>query len=275
MTTRLAIDRRQRLREELREFLRTRRARLAPVDVGLPEAGRRRTPGLRREEVALLAGIGVSWYTWLEQGRDITVSAAVVDAISDALRLSDAERAHLYLLAGLNPPPPRPTGSPAMATLGRLLDTWMPHPAYVRDRHWNILARNSAADAVFGFADPDNCLVAFFTNPVYRARYVEREIAAQAVVAELRAQRAQYPEDEGLDELVETLHSASDEFTRLWDRHDVGRHAQATKPIQHPDVGLLMLEGTILTLPDHPDLRVVLYAAQAGTDTAEKLARLA
>src|SRR5262245_22949812 len=135
-----APDRR---RAELREFLRSRRARVSPEQAGLPDGGRRRTPGLRREEVAVLAAVGVSWYTWLEQGRDITVSAEVLDAISRVLLLDGAERAHLYRLAGLNPPAPQPAPARlAVPELQHVLDAWLPRPAYIRDRHWNFAALN-------------------------------------------------------------------------------------------------------------------------------------
>lgn len=116
-------------RRDLREFLMTRRARVTPAEAGLPDGGaRRRTPGLRREEVAVLAGVGVSWYQWLEQGRDITVSPQVLDAVSRVLRLNDAERRHLYVLAGLNPPLPSAAAAPVSDGLRRLIDAWMPFP---------------------------------------------------------------------------------------------------------------------------------------------------
>src|SRR3954470_20156988 len=134
-----------RRRDQLSDFLRTRRARLTPADVGMAAGGRRRTPGLRREEVAALAGVGVSWYTWLEQGRDITVSTAVLDAISTALRMSEPERIHLYMLSGLNPPPPGGhRGASVTPELLNLIDAWLPRPAMLQDRHWNLLAINDA-----------------------------------------------------------------------------------------------------------------------------------
>src|SRR5215475_5792615 len=130
-------------RRELSAFLRSRRERLTPLQAGLPANGRRRTPGLRREEVAVLAGVGVSWYTWLEQGRDIKVSGDVLDAVARVLLLDDVERAHLYRLAGLNPPPRSSAPSVAASPeLERLLAAWAPRPGYIRDRHWNFAAVN-------------------------------------------------------------------------------------------------------------------------------------
>ncbi|WP_344830263.1 helix-turn-helix domain-containing protein [Nonomuraea dietziae] len=181
-----------RRREQLRDFLRTRRARLTPGDVGIVAVGRRRTPGLRREEVAALAGVGVSWYTWLEQGRTINVSVEVLDAVSGALRLTEPERAHLYVLAGLNPPRAGGArGAEVTPELRHLLEAWTPRPAVLRDRYWNLLAINDAARAVFGFDDTDhNCLISFFTNARYRDMHVHWASAAPVVVAAFRAAAA-------------------------------------------------------------------------------------
>lgn len=167
-------------RAGLREFLRSRRARLSPVDVGLAPGGRRRTPGLRREEVATLAGVGVSWYTWLEQGRDISASASVLDAVSAALRLSESERAHLHLLAGASPPVGGDVDdSPVPPELLQLVAAWAPRPAMLQDRYWNLLAINSGTREVFGYSSADhNCLISFFTNERYRGAYVEWSAAA-------------------------------------------------------------------------------------------------
>ncbi|WP_282106548.1 MULTISPECIES: helix-turn-helix domain-containing protein [unclassified Crossiella] len=158
---------------ELRDFLRSRRARLTPADVGLPATARRRTPGLRREEVAVLAGVGVTWYTWLEQGRDISVSAENLDAIAGALRLAEPERAHLYRLAGLNPPESAAGTAAADPAQQRLLDGWLPNPSYLLDRHWNFLALNTAARRVFDYRPgrAHNCLITFFTSADCRVRW--------------------------------------------------------------------------------------------------------
>lgn len=176
-------------RRDLREFLMTRRARVTPAEAGLPDGGaRRRTPGLRREEVAVLAGVGVSWYQWLEQGRDITVSPQVLDAVSRVLRLNDAERRHLYVLAGLNPPLPSAAAAPVSDGLRRLIDAWMPFPAHILDPYWNTITFNEAAGLVFGYGEQDvNCLVSYFTNPIYRARNTTWEANAGFVVAQFRA----------------------------------------------------------------------------------------
>ncbi|MDO3647749.1 helix-turn-helix transcriptional regulator [Nocardia mangyaensis] len=260
-------------RDQLRDFLRTRRARLTPADVGLPDAGVRRTPGLRREEVAVIAGVGVSWYTWLEQGRDIKVSAQVLDAIADALRLDAHERAYLYRLAGLNPPPadPRAVG-PLDPKLHRLLEGWLPRPAYILDRHWGLAAVNSMARTVFGFSDRDhNCLVAFFTSSRYRAAFTHWEQAAPDVVARFRADAGKHPADPQFQRLVTHLTAISTEFARIWAQHEVTETGQGRKFITHPHVGEMVFDYTRLPLPDHPGHCLVLHNPAPGTETADRL----
>ena len=264
-------------RDELRDFLRTRRARLTPADVGMPDAGRRRTPGLRREEVAVLAGVGVSWYTWLEQGRDIKVSDVVLDAIARALRLDAAERAHLYLLAGLNPPQDDGPGTipPVPPELRRLLDAWSPRPAYVRDRHWNFIALNDAARAVFGFAENDhNCLVSFFTNARYRGVHAHWREAASGVVARFRADAARFPDDPEFGRIAGDLRQVSPEFAEMWARHDVSDGNQAVKAVRHPEVGEMVFEATLFPIPERPGQHIVLQNPRPGTGTADALERL-
>ncbi|MEO3869439.1 helix-turn-helix transcriptional regulator [Nonomuraea sp. B12E4] len=268
--------RRDRRRAELREFLRSRRERLSPGEVGLPEAGRRRTPGLRREEVAVLAGVGVSWYTWLEQGRDIKVSGEVLDAIGRALRLDTAEGAHLYRLAGLNPPPsPSAPSLPVSPQLQRLLDSWSPRPGYVRDRHWSFTAMNDAARAVFGYGDTDhNCLISYFTNARFRALNQHWAETAPDVAAGFRGDAARYPDDPEFDRIAADLAAVSPEFAELWSRHDVGEHTSAVKAVDHPEAGLLVFDATLLPLPDHPGHNLILHNPRPGTGTEARLAAL-
>jgi transcriptional regulator with XRE-family HTH domain len=268
--------RRVRLRAELKQFLVTKRASVTPEAVGLPRAGRRRTPGLRREEVAVLAGVGVSWYTWLEQGRDINVSNSVLDAVSQALRLDNAEHAHLYRLAGLNPPLRVEDGQPEVTPqLRRLVDGWLPSPASLLDRHWNVLVMNDAAHAVFGLTDADqNCLVAFFTSDAYRARHRHWQRIAPALVAEFRRDAARFPDDPRFDEIAEQLRATSPEFATLWAQHDVQATTHATKIVEHPIAGTLSFDLTVLAMPSRPDVRLILHTATAGMGTEEKVAAL-
>jgi transcriptional regulator with XRE-family HTH domain len=266
----------RRRREQLRDFLRTRRARLTPADVGMHAGGRRRTPGLRREEVAALAGVGVSWYTWLEQGRDITVSSAVLDAICTALRMTESERAHLYVLSGLDPPPPgAQPDSTATPELLNLLDAWEPRPALLQDRYGNLIAVNDGARKVFGYRDTDhNCLITFFTNARYREMYVHWASVAPGVVAAFRADAAQHPADPTFTRIVDDLSAISPDFIELWERHDVGPHLQAVKAVRHPDAGELVFDKTTVAVTDRPDLHLVLYNPRPGTPTAEGLEQL-
>lgn len=268
------IDRNR--RTELREFLMSRRARISPAEAGLPDGGaRRRTPGLRREEVAVLAGVGVSWYQWLEQGRDITVSGHVLDAVSRVLKLTSAERRHLYVLAGLNPPALEvaPGDRDMCHGLQRLIDAWMPFPAHIMDVYWNTVMYNDAASLVLGMRPEivQNCLVAFFTDPVYMARSPHWEEIAVDVVAQFRAACTEHPEDEGFQAVVEQARELSPHFTRLWERQDVRPAGQLRKRMEHPVVGTLHVESTQLRVPARPDLAIVLHTPLPGTETAEKL----
>lgn len=269
----MTSDSLSRRREELKDFLRTRRARITPETAGIPVSGRRRTPGLRREEVAVLAGVGVSWYTWLEQGRDITVSAEVLDAVARALRLTEAERAHLYVLAGMNPPvvdgPARAEVTPEIRSL---IDGWGQRPAVLRDRYWNVLAYNDIARSVFGYDNsPQNCLINFFTNPRYRAMDEVWSAAAPAVVAAYRADSGRAPDDGEFGRVTADLAAECAEFAELWSRHEVGVPVSDVNALRHPEVGELTFVATTLTLADHPAWHLVLYAPKPGTSTEARL----
>jgi transcriptional regulator with XRE-family HTH domain len=253
-----------------------RRARVTPADAGLPGGGaRRRTPGLRREEVAVLAGVGVSWYQWLEQGRDITVSPQVLDAVARVLKLNGAERRHLYVLAGLNPPVPESEydGEYLCDGLRRLIDAWMPLPAHIMDVYTNCVAYNESAALVLGFRPEisQNCMVTFFTDPFYRSRAKSWERTAPWVVAQFRAAMADHPDDEGFQSVVEEVSRLSEEFVELWARADVRAGGQLVKELTHPVVGTLFFESTQLRVPARPDLTIVLHNPVPDTDTAAKL----
>ncbi|MEV5309468.1 MULTISPECIES: helix-turn-helix transcriptional regulator [unclassified Streptomyces] len=258
----------------------SRRARVTPAEAGLPAGGaRRRTPGLRREEVAVLAGVGASWYQWLEQGRDISVSPQVLDAVARVLRLSNAEHRHLYVLAGLNPPAPEvaPEKRHMCDGLRRLIDTWMPCPAHIMDPYYNTVMYNDAAAIVLGMR-PDqtqNCVVDFFTDPMYRARDVSWERNARTVVAQFRAACSACPDDEGFQAVLAQLKEASPEFTRLWEERDIEDAGQIRKELEHPLAGLLVLEATVMKVPARPDLTIVLHTPLEEANTAAKLEWLA
>ncbi|MFF4099494.1 helix-turn-helix transcriptional regulator [Streptomyces sp. NPDC001903] len=254
----------------------SRRARVTPTEAGLPDGGaRRRTPGLRREEVAVLAGVGVSWYQWLEQGRDITVSPHVLDSVGRVLKMSSAERRHLYVLAGLNPPALEvaPADRDMCQGLKRLIDAWMPFPAHIMDVYWNTVLYNDAAALVLGMRPEivQNCLIAFFTDPIYKARSRHWEENACNVVAQYRAASSEWPEDEGFRAVIEEARELSPEFAVLWDQRDIRPGGQMRKEIEHPVVGTLFVESTQLRVPARPDLSIVLHTPLPATDTAEKL----
>ncbi|MCX4762058.1 helix-turn-helix transcriptional regulator [Streptomyces sp. NBC_01275] len=256
----------------------SRRARVSPAEAGLPDGGaRRRTPGLRREEVAVLAGVGASWYQWLEQGRDISVSPQVLDSVARVLRLSNAERRHLYVLAGLNPPAPEPTPDHGCEGLRRLIDAWLPFPAHIMDMYYNCVMYNDAAGWVLGMR-PDitqNCVVDFFTDPLYRSRSTSWERNARTVVAQFRAASSARPDDEGFQALLAELTDTSHEFAALWAERDIQDAGQIRKELDHPLVGLLCVESTAMRVPARPDLTVVLHTPLDEANTAAKLEWLA
>jgi hypothetical protein len=270
-----------RRRSELREFLMSRRARVTPADAGLPDGGAfRRTPGLRREEVAVLAGVGVSWYQWLEQGRNISVSPQVLDSVARVLRLTHTERRHLYVLAELHPPVPEAEPDrqgDTLAGLQRMIDAWMPYPAHIMDLYYNTVLFNDAAATVLGMKPgiTQNCLVDFFTDPMYRARSRSWEQNARTVVAQFRAASLASPDDEGFQAVAAELKAASPEFAELWERRDIEEAGQIRKEMNHPVLGLLCFESSVMRLPARPDLSIVLHTPLEEADTAGKLEWLA
>jgi transcriptional regulator with XRE-family HTH domain len=265
-------------RAELTDFLRTRRARLAPEDVGLISGSRRRTPGLRREEVALLANIGSTWYTRLEQGLPINVSAEVLESIAKALQLTDVEGQHLFTLAGV-PFPERVDDTQCEAItpqLRRVVDALYPNPAYVRGRRWDLLAANKAAERLLGFPDIRigprvNMLFRFFTNPEARVCYPKWHDIGPKLVAQFRAVAARYPEDERLRALVATLQECSEHFRRWWAQHDVYEVTAGFKQFYHPAVGDLTLDHVVLSIPDFADVRLIAYSVEPGSESERKL----
>ena len=267
-------------RRELGAFLRSRRERLAPADVGLAPGFRRRTPGLRREEVAILAGVGTTWYTWLEQGRDIRPSAEVLTTLAKTLRLDAAERRHLFILAGRPeaeraPPAPERIDEPLL----RMLESLAGHPAYVMGRRWDILAWNRAASAVFGDygalqGDARNIMHILFTNPRHRRMLVAWESLARSALGQFRADSAKYVGDPGFERLIALLDGASPEFRRWWPDRDVLRRQSGVKQLLHPQAGAMAFEHTSFAIDDGSDMRLVVYTPLLQEDTIAKLDRL-
>ena len=263
---------------EFGEFLTSRRARLQPADVGLPDGTRRRTPGLRREEVAQLAGVSPTYYAFLEQGRDISPSSQVLDALARALRLSPAERDHLYTLAQRGAPP----GAGAPETLGAgitaLVDRLDPDPTFVKGRRWDILAANRAARALFTDwpalpLGQRNELLWMFTDPGARATYADWEKDAAAMLARFRLAAARRPGDPDFAALIGELHSRSAEARTWWSRHEVLLPASGTKRLRHRLLGEVTFNHVVLQVADDPDLKLVTFSAADGNQ--EPLARLA
>lgn len=269
----------ERRRDELADFLRKRRALLKPEDVGLPSGGRRRTPGLRREEVAHLADVGTTWYTWLEQGRDVRASLDVLEAISRALRLTPAERTHLVLLGRGEVPPPCKSDERVSPTVRRLIENLGPNPAYVIGRRWDYLAWNPAACAILGDFDDvpraaRNHLWMHFMAPARREMFPDWARSSRLMAAKFRADHAHHIGDPTFDELVATLRKSSPEFCKLWGKHEVAQSGAGRKTIHHPVVGTMLFEHAVFNPQETPEQRMVLYSPLPDEDTPAKLAQL-
>jgi len=273
-------------RRELGAFLRSRRARLSPAEVGLADWGVRRVPGLRREEVAQLANVGLTWYTWLEQGRQARPSAGVLTAIADALRLDDHEREHLFALArdpgdqahgrDGRPGSPAPAG-PGLDTLVRDLE---PAPAYAISARFDVLAHNRTAGLLFGDLGPGpdglaNMLHLGFTAPHWRTLITDWEHEAARHVAMYRAAMTVHLDDPAWTALPARLARLSPDFARFWASSDVAGPARRLKRFCHPAAGPLTLHSTSLLVADEPTTRIVVLHPATPSDAAalERLAR--
>ncbi|MFE2289374.1 helix-turn-helix transcriptional regulator [Streptomyces sp. NPDC059443] len=267
-------------RAELGEFLRSRRARLRPEDVGLPDYGRhRRVPGLRREELAQLAGVSVAYYTRMEQGHGQNVSAEVLDAIARALRLDGTEREHLSHLAGPQPRKRRQSqrAQQVRPELRTLLDAMDGVPAYLVGRRQDVIGWNRLAAAVFGDfgalpAQERNLVRLVFLDPATADLYADWECRACEVVSNLRVYAGQYPDDERLTALVGELSVKNEEFRQLWAAHTVADNKiHGVKRLRHPLVGALSLSFETLALPGDPAMFLVTYHAPPGSPSADAL----
>lgn len=263
---------------EFGEFLRSRRARLQPADVGLADRTRRRTPGLRREEVAQLAGVSHTYYAFLEQGRDIRPSGQVLDALARALRLSEAERDHLYALAQVSAPRGEDLPETLSAGLAGLVARLDPSPTFVKGRRWDILAVNRAARSLFTDwlavpAGQRNELLWMFGDSRAREVYVDWEKDAAAMLARFRLAAARRPDDPDFAALIEELHLCSPEARRWWTHHEVLLPAGGTKRLRHPLLGEITLHHVVLQVTDDPDQKLVTFSTTDGNQ--EPLARLA
>ena len=258
-------------------FLRSRRERLIPSDVGLPDGFRRRTPGLRRDEVALLAGVGATWYTWLEQGRNVRPSAEVLSALATALRLDSAERRHLYVLNDRSPPEPRPIGPEQVEEpLRRMLDSLTRQPAYILGRRWDVLAWNRAAASLFGdyeerVGDERNIMHMVFADKAHRKLLIDWDQLAPAVLAMFRADSARYTGDPEFERLIAKLMQSSAEFRLWWSRQDVLRPLGGHKRVMHSLAGRMTFEFTSFAVADQIDMKLIVYTPLAADQTTDKL----
>ena len=259
-TTRSSDTRRRR---ELGAFLRSRRERLTCADVGLPVTGRRRTPGLRREELAMLTGISTTWLTYLEQGRDVRASRQVLGALARTLRLSAAERTHVFDLAA---EASSPCAVPVLArTVSAITQALDPNPAYVTAGDFEVMAWNAAAARLFpslvvGWdGERPNVARWLFCDPDAREVLPEWEFVAQDVLARLRAATGRHPDDPRYTELVEELQAASVDARSWWPRHDVRASTVGRKRVRHPQRGVLDLAHAAFLVADHPEQTLVVY----------------
>jgi transcriptional regulator with XRE-family HTH domain len=258
-------------RHELSDFLRTRRARISPAGIGFPAAHRRRTPGLRREEVAQLAGMSATWYTWLEQRRPISVSPGMLDNLARVLQLNPIERVQLFRLARREPAidstPRRETVSPRFQ---RMLDQSDIMPSFVMGRRWDVLGWNRSARAFFlDFEqippDERNMVWLFFTHPGLRSLLVDWSTRAQDTLARFRADYGRYAGDSHFVQLVDRLNAVSPEFAQWWPRHDVLPMSEGCAQYNHPLVGRMVVDHMTFSVVDNPELRVFAWLPEAGS----------
>jgi MmyB-like transcription regulator ligand binding domain/Helix-turn-helix domain len=265
-------------REELKQFLRSRRARLSPADFGFPEGPRRRTPGLRRDEVALLANIGTTTYTFLEQGRDINVSPQVVYRLAEVLRLSPQEKRHLYELAIGNAPRPAPGSTDISDSLKIMLDYLLPCPANVLNYRFDLVAHNRASQIVFKYPSDAveqrfNILEQLVMDEERQKLFVDVDLYMRNLMAYFRLTYAHYSDDESLVKLVEKLESKSESFRRWWSEYYVLSTEDLMEPVRlnHAEMGELFGRFNVFNIFGHGDLTLSVLTPEPGTNTADKI----
>jgi len=265
-------------REELKHFLRSRRERLSPLDFGFPDGSRRRTPGLRRDEVAQLAGIGTTTYTFLEQGRDMNVSEYVLDKLADVLRLNEQEKSHLYRLAKGELPQVSPLAEDPYPSLQTVLNSLGSTPGLVFNHRFDVIASNKAAKLVFGLSENrtllgKNILWRLFTDPSKMEFYEDWSKCSRCVVAYCRGTYAKHIGDEEVTQFIHDLEAESTEFRHLWSEYEVFDPANLLDPIllNHPKLGRLTGHYVLLSVFGYPNLTLDVFAPDPMTDTAKKI----
>ncbi|RDL48922.1 hypothetical protein BLJAPNOD_04269 [Ensifer sp. M14] len=253
-----------RTRSELSDFLMRHRTKLAPADVGLATTAHRRTPGLRREEVAALAGIGLTWYTWFEQGRDIQVSESFLLKVAKALKLDDAECSHLFLLAHRRPPPPEAYQWPSVgALIQQLLEDLVTRPAYVINLRWDVIAWNVAANSLFGFSSREqterNVMRLVFADPELRRRLPEWREDAPKLLAQFRSDLATAPDDPTMLALIDDLKKLSPDFRRWFELPGMDSYSRGIGAILDLNGARLDFAHETLIADEHRHLRMIVY----------------
>jgi transcriptional regulator with XRE-family HTH domain len=256
-----------RTRQELADFLRMKREKLSPQAVGLPSGTRRRTPGLRREEVAALAGVGLTWYTWLEQGREINASVEFLEDLARVLKLDATERYHLFLLAHQRPPVVAGhQWCQVTPLIRRLLDDLTLRPAYVMNLSWDIIAWNPAADRLFTLAErqPEqrNMLWMLFADPELNQRLIGWLEQAPQILASFRRDYARAPQDATMLQRIQALSDVSPQFRQLWQQHDIHGRCQGQRTFLVAGAGEVTFEHASFIVDEDNHLRLVMYSAQ-------------
>ncbi|HHQ6582450.1 TPA: helix-turn-helix transcriptional regulator [Serratia fonticola] len=262
-----------RTRQELADFLRMKREKLSPQAVGLPSGTRRRTPGLRREEVAALAGVGLTWYTWLEQGREINASVEFLEDLARVLKLDATERYHLFLLAHQRPPVVAGHQWCQVTPLvRRLLDDLTLRPAYVMNLSWDIIAWNPAADRLFAIAErqPEQCnmLWMLFADPELNQRLMGWQEQAPQILASFRRDYARAPQDATMLQRIQALSDVSPQFRQLWQQHDIHGRCQGQRTFLVAGAGEVTFEHASFIVDEDNHLRLVMYSAQPDCPTS-------
>lgn len=275
-----SLNNEQQRYKELADFLKTRRKKILPSQVGLSTGTRRRTPGLRREEVAQLACIGLTWYTWLEQGRPIHVSTPVIESLSKVLLLDKQERIHLYLLANQ----PLPADIPGyqgtvIPILQHVLDSLIFCPSLVADQRWNVIAWNNAACVIFGDFNKmnvreRNIVWAMFTDNKYKQLFVDWNVHAKGMLGRFRSTCGQYIEDSWLAQFIDDLKMQSTEFNLWWSLHEIQSNGEIYKQLNHPVAGILDFEISNFDVSDNSGLKLIVHVPLSETDTATKMKSL-
>lgn len=265
-------------RELLAQFLRSRREQLQPGQVGIVDNRRRRAKGLKREEVSVLAGISLTWYTWIEQARDVNFSEDVLAGIADALQLQTQERQYIYQLCGIVSESVTFHHNSLDSTLMRLIDSQNPFPAYAMGHYWQLLYWNQSAEALFNFdslQDTErNILWYTFSKEASRSLVMNWEERAKQLVNEFRADCSQYLNDPLLKDFLKRLQSESLEFKKLWSEHQVKARDGGRRDFQHLIAGHLVFEQTTLGVSHAPDIKIVIHLPLEESCTMSKLKQL-